>query len=426
MMKLARLLVVALAAAALSSTTRAAAATVKSETAHYRLVSTGTQAEADDWSKMLEAAWPQYAEFFGKTPTLAKDERLAVAFFEDEASMDAAIKRAGGAVPSDAGGYYDPVSKAAYLFRQPSPWYTRTLMLHECAHQFHWRAKALKASPPFWFGEGIAEHVSRHSWDGEHLRLGVVPLLSLEKYASKALDAMKAPGFDVEKLFAGASNDRPLAMELVGYLVRGEDGKLRPKFDEIAAKVERGAKFDAAAAAGALGPLKKFGASWRAWVETAQEPWEVLTIDWDDRAADALRGAGPGVVGLCRRRADTRRVTARMRPLGTAAWKGGVLLRYGGKDDYDIGMIWSGTRAVVDRRKDGKWERLSDVAAPAAEDGAWRVEAVRDGGSVNFVVNGENVGKIESPRGATTDAAPGSMGLAVDASTVDFTEIVAE
>jgi hypothetical protein len=107
-----------------------------------------------------------------------------------------------------------------------------------------------------------------------------------------------------------------------------------------------------------------------------------------------------------------------MRPVGTGAWKGGVLLRYGGPDDYDIAMIAGGSRVYVDRRKGGAWKRLVDVASPAAQDGAWRVEGVRDGGAVNFVVNGTIVATIEAP--------PGSMGLAIDASTVDFTEIAAE
>jgi len=57
-----------LVVAALSAGTSAGSGPAVSETAHYHLVSTGPQAEADDWTRMLEAAWPQYAEFFGKAP----------------------------------------------------------------------------------------------------------------------------------------------------------------------------------------------------------------------------------------------------------------------------------------------------------------------------------------------------------------------
>jgi hypothetical protein len=409
-----------LAFAAMQATSRADG-TVASESAHYRLVSTGTQAEADEWTRMLEAAWPQYAEFFGKSPTLAKDAKLSVEFFETLADMQTAIRKAGGAPPSDAGGYYDFGSKTAFAWRQPSQWYTRTLLLHECAHQFHYLSRvAPKVSLGNWYSEGVAEHVSPHTWDGERLRLGVVPMLSLENRAGRALEAANASTFDVDALFDGKGEaDRPQCMHVVRYLCRAEGGKLRPKFDEIAAKLDRGVKLDAKGCAAAFGPSKKLVASIAAWLPSVQEPWECITIEWDARAADALRGFSADVVGLCRRRAETRRLTARMRPLGVGVWKGGVLLRYGAKDDYDIGMIWSGSRAVVDRRRNGAWERLSDVAAPAAaEDGAWRVEAVRDGASVSFVVNGESVATIEAP--------PGSMGLAIDASTIDFTAIAAE
>lgn len=388
------------------------------ESEHYRLTSAGTRAEAEDWSRMLETAYPKYAEFFGKVPALAKGERLAVSFSETSAEMEAAIKKGGGASPGGEGGYYDPVSKCAYLFRQPSVWYTRALLLHECAHQFHWRARALTSSPPFWYGEGIAEHLAHHTWDGEHLRLGVVPALTLEKYAGKALEAAKAPAFDLGRVVdAATGDDRPVAMHLVRFLCAGENGKLRAKFDDAGQRMERGAKFDAAAFARTFGPAKKFAADFRAWLETVQEPWEVLTVDWDARAADALRGASPNVVSLCRRRAETTKVAATLRFVGDGGRNGGLLLRWASGDEYDLLMIRGG-RVRIERRKDGRWTTTSDVEAPPSDEGAWRVEAVRDGGVVKCTVNGAAVAELEVPAG--------SMGLCLDASTVDFTEIRAE
>jgi hypothetical protein len=417
---LSRLLAGTLVAATLASATSAAEGPVVSEGAHYRLVSTGTQAEADEWVRMLEAAWPQYAEFFGKAPPAAKDAKLAVAFFETIGDMQAAIRKAGGAPPKDAGGYYDPGSKTAFAWRQPSAWYTRTLLLHECAHQFHLLSRvAARTDLPAWYVEGVAEHVSHHTWDGERLRLGVVPLLSLEKRAGVALDAAKSSKLDLEALFDNRGEaDRSQCMHVVRYLCQAEGGKLRPKFDEVAAKLDRGAKLDAKSCASAFGPTKKLAASIASWLPTVQEPWECVTIEWDARAADALRGHSASVVSLCRRRAATRSVSARMRVHAAGARKGGVLLRFGGSDDFDVGIVTGAGRFYVDRRKSGSWTRLVEGAAPAPEEGAWRVGAVRDGGSVAFVVAGETVASIEAP--------PGSMGLALDASTVDFTEIAAE
>jgi hypothetical protein len=284
-------LVLALAFSSGRSTSAADAAT--SDSAHYHLVSTGPQAEADDWTRMLEAAWPQYAEFFGKAPVLAKGERLDVGFFEAVAPMEDAIRKAGGSPPGGGeGGYYDPVSKTAYLFRQPSAWYTRALLLHECGHQFHRQAKGISAGLPFWYGEGVVEHLSRHTWDGEHLRLGVVPMLTLENYAAKALASLASGAFDLDKVLDGKADcARPEAMHVVRYLCQGDGGKLRAQFRDAAAKLDRGGKFDASAFSHSFGATKKFMPAWHAWTETVQEPWEVLTVDWDARAADALRGS---------------------------------------------------------------------------------------------------------------------------------------
>ena len=60
----------------------AAARTSRATTEHYHLVTSGPQEECDEWARMLEAAWPQYAAFFGAAPALAKDERLEVRFVE--------------------------------------------------------------------------------------------------------------------------------------------------------------------------------------------------------------------------------------------------------------------------------------------------------------------------------------------------------
>jgi hypothetical protein len=93
-----------------------------------------------------------------------------------------------------------------------------------------------------------------------------------------------------------------------------------------------------------------------------------------------------------------------------------VLLRYAGPSDYDIGMIDNGRRATIDRLKAGAWQRLAEVEAPESKDDTWLVEGVHSE-SLTFRVNGTVIGEVE--------ASPGSMGLAIDSCTVDFTDIQA-
>lgn len=414
----ARLLAAALVLASLTADSSARDTPVVAESAHYRLESSGAKSEAEDWARLLEAAWPQFETFFGKTPPLAKGEKLAVRFFETNDDMLAAVKKAGGTPPTDAGGYFDPVSKTAFAWRQPSTWYTRTLILHECAHQFHRLGRcAPSVTPPAWYGEGVAEHLSHHTWDGEHLRLGVVPMLSLEDRPAKALDVVNRNAFALDDAFDGlAGADRPEQMHLVRWMCRAEGGKLRPKFDEIASRLDRGTKPDADSVARLFGPSRKVLASLKDWLGGVQQPWECVFVDWDARGEAALRGSAP-VMALCRRKAETRRVTATVRRPKGSNFRAGVLLRYGGPEDYVIGMIENARRLTIDRRKNGAWDRTveADLATPDAE--SWVVEGVREAGSVSFVVDGKTVGDLEFTGG--------SMGLAVDACTVDFTDIKA-
>lgn len=385
---------------------------------HYRLESAGQQAEADDWLRMLEAAWPQYEAFFGAAPKLGKGETLRVAFFETQEEMQRAIRDAGGTPPSGAGGYYDPNSRTAFAWRQPSPWYTRTLVLHECAHQFHRLARVgAKVSPPEWYGEGVVEHLSQHTWDGEHLRLAVTPLLSLEDRPGKALESAKSGAFRADAVIDGrAPAERPGCMYLVRWMCEAQDKKLRPKFDALAAKMDRGAKVSLSDFEAAVGPWKKRQAEFLEWLATVQQPWEPLFVDWDARGEAALRGSS-AVVAICRRRAPSSHVAANLRPQGTGAWRGGVLLSWTGPRDYVIGMVHDGGKGRIDRLEDGAWKVLVEVPIAASTDGSWHVEAVRDGGSVAFLVNGAKVGDVET---AST-----SLGLAIDACAADFTEIEA-
>ena len=54
---------------------------------HWEVRSSGDEAEAQDWLAMLEAAWPQYVEFFGAEPK--EKDPLVVRVFETKADMNA-------------------------------------------------------------------------------------------------------------------------------------------------------------------------------------------------------------------------------------------------------------------------------------------------------------------------------------------------
>ncbi len=384
-------------------------------TAHYELATDGPAPEAAEWGRMLEAAWPQFAAFFGAEPKLRAGERLRVAFFETDAPWRAAIVAGGGQAP-DSGGYYCPVARVAYVKRQPSPWYTRTLLLHEAAHQFHWLSRTSNAAPAGnWYVEGIAEHLGSHTWDGTTLRLGVVPLVSLEDRAGAAREALDAPGFSLDTLLSAAEASRPEAMYLVRYLATEQ----RRAFDTVARKLDRGAAVDAREFARAVGRPERFVAAWRAFTAAQQETFDVGFVDWDARGPALLRGRG-SVVSVCRTALPARRVAARITRVGDGRLRAGVLVDWRSAEEYTLALVTddgTSARLEVDRRAAGAWTRLRSLPLERA-DGPWDVVAVRGDGSVAVLVAGRTITEVPAEGGA--------LGLALDACEADFAEIVVE
>ena len=125
---------------------KAIATEVSSE--HYHLHSESTIAETEEMSRVLEAARPQFEKHFNKSPKLRRD-KLALYFFNTKEAWEAKIRADDLEIPdSTAGGYYFHTNKTAYLFRQPTRYYTRCLLIHEAAHQFHYLARGIKEEIP--------------------------------------------------------------------------------------------------------------------------------------------------------------------------------------------------------------------------------------------------------------------------------------
>jgi hypothetical protein len=379
---------------------------------HYEVSTSGPQAEADEWARMLEAAWPQYAEFFGTAAKLRRGERLRVAMYEDDATWRAAIL-AGGGTPPQAGGYYCPGARVAYIKRQPSPWYTRTLLLHEAAHQYHYFARSGHGKPGGnWYVEGVAEHLGSHSWDGETLHLGVLPLLSLENRAGAALTAVSAPEFSLDDLIEAPAASRPEAMLLVRFL----QSTRRKKFDALARRLDRGTVVQGKGFTRAVGKSEKLLEEWREWLAAHQEPLVPVFVDWDTRGPALLHGAGT-VVSICRSRDAAASVEARVSALDDRALRAGLLISFESPQRYVIAVVdQRGGRPVfhVDPQHDGKWTRLAQENLGEG-DAPWTLTAVRAESGVSVTVGDRDVGRFDVPSG--------SMGFAFENCRAAFTDV---
>lgn len=358
---------------------------------HYTLHSDYPEAERKEALKVLEACWEPFEDFFGKAPRLKKDERLHIWLFLNQRDWGEKIASDGGGIPTGAGGYYWPTSKAVYLWKQPTLYNTRQLLIHEAAHQFHYLACCNNTNPKdTWYIEGIAESISRHHWDGEKLTLMTIPMVSLADFPRRASELMGADDYDFDAfLRSDRASTRPEQWAVVRYLYLKE-----PKvWKRVAKKLDQGAS--AKKILRYLGKPKKLLANIREWLKTQQEPWVYLWNEWQSISDDGLLGYS-SVTCAAKLRAKTDYLSATVTPEGER-FKVGLLLHHTGGDDYTVAYVTDAGRFTVNRRADGGWTVLTKGDAPEATDGAFAMAAEHRDGKVVWTVQGKELAALELP-----------------------------
>jgi hypothetical protein len=266
--------------------------------------------DAQDTARLLEAAWDAMAEDLGATPAVQAPLELGV--YPSREAWAQALRLRGIPVPSDAGGYYDPGTRFASLYAQPTLYFSEMLLLHEAYHQFHLLARTATAPLPTWYVEGLAEWASRHDWDGACVRLGADPRASFEDYWATALQGLDTRGSDLAAWTAGDSfPGRPEMMAFVHAQER--------------AQAEAWGAYRAGTDFGAGGTLPRLAdEDFRAHVEAFQEPLTPVWLDWLHRTPDTMDGVAPGTLSAVRykQRPSALRFTA---TLDGAAYVGGLI-----------------------------------------------------------------------------------------------------
>ena len=367
-------------------------------TEHYHIRSTGPDAEVV--GRMLEGLYGELAGFFGGHPQgLLEVEIHATRQAYREALCRDGLKHVGG------GGYYAPVTKKVYLFPQPSEYFTRQLILHEAAHQFHFLVATGNGAPrSAWYAEGLAEYFAMHNFDGRSLETGVVPSISLEDYPAKAIDELDALDWDLRGIVSGGVKaERPLAWSLVHFLVH----RHRAEFKQLAAKLDRDEKPLAAweASLGRITP--EFVAEYRQWLEEHTQPWSIVWTAWQEMG-EAIQGHSR-MVGVAVLKDTPRRLEAEME-LVDGNLKAGLVFGYRSPQDFHMLQVFSPGRVRIVRRVDDQWETLVSQAVPKAQ-GRNVVALSRDKNRVTLSVNRRDIRTLQ---------APGQIGLNVDGCRVRF------
>jgi len=352
------------------------------KTEHYDLYVESI--DAKDVGAMLEALYANHSKFFGGAPR----ERLRLEVYATfEAFQEATKRDKVGTV--EAGGIYWSGTKTAYLFLQPSEYYSRHLIIHEATHQFHMLAKTgNQGAGPRWYSEGLAEYFANHNWDGKTLLTGVVPAVSLENDPAKALKQFEDLKEDLEGIARGTvACDNVLGGALVHFLVNNHEAKWK----SLAARLDVGVSAASAwkKSFGKTGP--EFTKSFKDWLVAHQQPLRIVWVNWQERG-DAIEGKSEWACASLFRSAPAS-IEAEIE-LKKGDLKAGLIFNYKSNDDYALLQVTKGRAAILKVDKNVLNELAGADIDPAIEKPV--VAYRRDGSDAVLSVNGKEIGRVKA------------------------------
>jgi hypothetical protein len=374
--------------------------------------------------RLLEASFSAFQAWFKATPPAAPG-LLPVKLYADESAWAAGLAADGIAAPAEAGGYFSPSTRTAYLFVQPNPYYTHVLLLHEATHQFHELSRTKGQGFPFWYAEGHAEYLSRHDWDGQCVRIGVIPLLSWEDIGGHALAESKSPGIDVPTVINGPSvASRPASWALFRYL---DTGAHHDGFQAFRDAFDQNLTDQAHSFAALVADPASLSAPLAAWLPGAQEPMKPIFTEWvhvglgyaggHPQPPGAALAESPGAFSLAILKSPVMHFEAAYDVPSASSWSAGVVLGYEDDQNYVAVVVSPDKKLRTFTATAGKtlW---NDVGTAPASSGATGTLAVDFGAGATATVT-VNGASTKLPIGSL----PAVAGLAISDSKVSFHDV---
>ena len=372
-------------------------------TAHYELYAETSNPEATDMARLLEASVAAFESWFARPAPLPSGQRMKVKYYKDLGAWTAGLAADGISAPADAGGYFAPSTKTAYLYAQGNPYYSHVLLVHEATHQFHHLARIQGPALPFWYMEGHAEYLSRHDWDGSCVRLGVTSLLSWEDLPSKAATP------DVAAIVSGSSTpSRADAWALFRWL---DTGPLKAKFRDYRDALDATGTADFGALV--ADPIT-LGPTIAAWLPTAQEPMKPVFTQWIHVGPQAVLVDTPVVFSLALVKTSVTHFEAKLEVPASNKWTAGAIVAYGDSTHY-LGVVQGADGVVRMFTANGGaiWADLGPAPLPANKLEAVSVDFA--GGKATVTFNGKAF-IVTSPQ-------PARAGLAASDTTAKFVDV---
>lgn len=385
-------------------------------TTHYQLNAATNQQSAEEMARLLEASYGAFADYFAAEPPLAPSEQMEVRFYADYDAWVAGLMADGVTPPSGAAGYYDGSGGVAYLYDQPTRYYTHELLVHEAAHQYHHMARSGVTAQPAWYVEGIAEYLQRHDWDGACTRLGVIPLLTQEDDPAQALSDINGQGIDLTGIVSGSVvTTRPIMWSLAHYLENGDGGMWRAGFKELRDAMDSGTSDVLGTFTSTIAPPSALEPTLTTWLASGQEPMSIVFLEWTHVGPTEVIGDS-AFFSVATLKDTTSRFEARFEIPANQPWAAGVLLGFDTANDFTGLVVDSIGRLSTFEMVGGSATWFDRGAAPAASGNGYQLSVEYPSANMAEVtINGQTA--------SYPTALPARTGLAVNGSRVSFDSI---
>ena len=254
---------------------------VRHPTEHYDLRIQGTEAEAERLGKLLELAWPKFAETFRVEPPRKSGERLVIRLFDTaEACLGGAMDDHADMPPIKHPSWFSPGNGTVYLYRQRSDWFTRYLLIYGACLQFHGLAKPKNIDLDAWYTHGLAESLAVHAFDGDRLELGTSPAIAWMDHPARAMAELGGKHLGLDPFTDRRIEDPSVRWAVVRFVSTGAEGRYRERFEKLALGFS-GSKVSGQDLVRSLGGEKKIGAEFSVWLLANQMPFAVVWPDWE-------------------------------------------------------------------------------------------------------------------------------------------------
>ena len=197
---------------------------------HYALKTDFPAERAKHYLTLLELAYPQLVEMFGREPTGIDQKRMAIVYAKDKQTLAQALASDGRSWNFRGGGITFDECSATYQYPSGGlQYHLRYILLHEVTHLFQACLAGNLRSVPNWYTEGVADLLSHHVWeaDRQRLTLNVLDKATDNNWLDRALRRFGETPFTAAEIANGTLRDRDVSFLLVAYFMTDVERSLK-------------------------------------------------------------------------------------------------------------------------------------------------------------------------------------------------------